>query len=682
MLRFLLVLLSIITLLFVVQLARLQIFTDKYRLNGFSTSIKKEFQIPQRGYILDRYGKMIVASMPTYDITYTKVRMSERFDTLGFCRTVKITKSDFVQKIKEIESDKTKFNALEPAIFYKGLTQEEVAAIEETFFKYEGFEIVKRSERQYLTDGLGNVLGYTSEVNKKEIEKEPEYYVQSDYIGKAGVEKSYEKILRGHKGIQYIQKDKRQRSIGKYKDGKYDEELKGGTDITLTIDLELQEYAEKLLTNKRGAVVAIDPKNGEILVLASSPNYSPSLLTGKFKQQNLNFYLKDSMQKPMFDRATQSMYPPGSTFKLVNALAEMQMGVIDTSTAFSCHGGSYFGGRRVKCHDYGTFKLETAIQNSCNSYFSKSYLKAMKYDSTDIDNSIDKWYEIMTSFGLNNYFHNDLASGTTGLIPNSEYYNRNWGSGKWNGYSILSNGIGQGEILCTPLQMANYTAAIANQGFYFTPHIVKKIGGKPITDTFYTKPKYTLVEKKHFKHVIEGMKRVVTRGTGRRIQTKLFTQAGKTGTSQVPHGQHDHSIFVMFAPVDNPKIAVAVVIENGGSGASIAAPTATLVAEKYLLGEVSRAPMEKSVIARNIMPEYRRNYINEMKKKGWYKPPRLSKEDSIRIDSLKKWELKKREEDQEKKKSEEEDKKKSEFERINAILREEGRKKKTADTAQ
>ena len=663
--------LAAIAAIFVLQLLRLQVFTDNYRLNGINTSVKKEYQIPQRGYIYDRKGKTIVASMPSYQVVYTQAMMGDNFDTLAFCNVVKITKQNFIQRIKKIKNENG-FNAMNSYPFLTDLSQDEVARMGEQFYKFDAFEIVKRAERKYLTTAAGNLLGYINEVNNSEILKDSSYYEPSDFIGKAGVEKSYEAVLRGKKGIHYVQKDRGLRSIGKFKNGKYDVEMESGTDITLTIDLELQEYAEKLLQNKRGAVVALDPNNGEILVLASSPNYNPSSLTGKYKQQNLHLYLNDSMNKPMYDRAVQSAYPPGSTFKLVNALAEMQMQTIDTATAFSCCGGSTFGRRRIKCHDCGTFRLETAIQNSCNSFFAKSYLKTMRKDSTNIENSITEWYNIVKSFGLHSYFNNDLPVGGKGLIPNANYYNRWYKKGKWNALSIISNGIGQGEVLCTPLQMANYTSVIANQGFYYTPHIVKKIGRKSITDTQYINKKIVKVDQKYFQFVINGMKRVITNGTASRMRTKLFTQAGKTGTSQVPHGQKDHSLFVMFAPVDKPKIAIAVVVENGGFGATFAAPIATLVAEKYLTGEVSRKSFETSMMSRSLMGEYRRIYINELKKKGWYVAPKPTKADSLRMDSLKKLELKKLDEEKElekERKKKEEEKKKPE-----AIIREEKRK--------
>jgi len=458
-----------VTIIFIFQLARLQIFTDNYQLNGFNTSVKKIAQIPQRGYIMDRNGKMIVGSTPTYDINYTQVLLPKNFDTISFCKTVHISKQDFIKKIKEVQNTRA-FNPINSYSFIKNLTKDEVAEMEEKFYKYEGFSIQQKSERKYLTNFAGNVLGYINEANQAEIDKEPNYYEPSDLIGKTGIEKSYERFLRGTKGLKYIQKDISLNTVGPYKEGKFDQEMQSGQDLMLTLDIDLQEYAEILLTNKRGAVVAIDPNTGEILCMASAPSVNPNALTGRNKQHNLYAYLNDSIQRPMYDRAVQNAYPPGSTFKTVSALVAQQMGVIDSNTAFSCHFGSNFGKRRIKCHDAGMIKIIPSISHSCNSFYSKAYLKMLQKDSTNIEKSINEWNDIMGSFGLGHFFNNDISVGTKGNIPNSDYYNRWYKKGNWNPYTIISNGIGQGEILTSPMQMANFVTAIANKGF-FTHHI-------------------------------------------------------------------------------------------------------------------------------------------------------------------------------------------------------------------
>jgi penicillin-binding protein 2 len=453
--------------------------------------------------------------------------------------------------------------------------------------------------------------------------------------GMTGVEKSYEKYLRGIKGIKYIQKDRQLRSIGSYKGGEYDQEMQSGKDITLTIDYELQNLAEKLLANKRGGIVALDPNNGEILVMASAPVIDPSLFIGRDKNKHIYALQMDSVNKPMYDRAVQASYPPGSTFKLVNGLVAMQMGVIDEKTTFVCKHGFHYGNRKIGCHCgyfYTPIAMDKAIQKSCNNYFAETYVKILNKYPGNIEKSINEWSELMKSFGVGDFMHNDLAAGSKGNIPDAAYYNRRYGKDKWNIYTIISNSIGQGEILATPLQIANYTAAIANRGFFYTPHIVKAIDGKPITDPNFTKPKNTKIDRKYFDIVNKGMDMVVLTGTGRRIFTQSFSQEGKTGTSQNPHGK-DHSIFVLIAPVDKPKIAIAVVVENGGFGATYAGPIASLIAEKYLTGTIERKAMEESIEKANFQGEYTRQWNEYLRRIGKYIPPNLSQ---AATDSIKK----------------------------------------------
>ncbi len=623
-----------VTAVFIARISYFQLFTEKYKLNAANTSIKAEYQIPLRGYIMDRNGKILVGNTPSYELTFTQSQMEKDFDTIGFCKLVNITKPNFIQIIKNIKANKS-YSKLVPMTFMKGLTNEDLARIQEKIFKYNAFSIVRTPERNYLVHSAGNILGYINEVNEKYIKSDSTYYMPGNLAGMTGVEKSYEKFLRGIKGIKYIQKDRQLRSIGSYKNGAYDQEMHSGRDITLTIDYELQNLAERMLTNKRGGVVAIDPNNGEILVMASSPVIDPSVFIGRDKNKHIYALQMDSMNKPMYDRTSQASYPPGSTFKLVNGLVAMQMGVINDKTTFICRNGFHYGNRKIACHCgyfYTPITIDKAIQKSCNNFFAETYVKILNKYPENIEKSIDEWSNIMKSFGTGEYMNNDLAVGNKGNIPDAAYYNRRYGKDKWNIYTIISNSIGQGEILATPLQIANYTAAIANRGFFYTPHIVKAIDGKPITDPNYTKPKNTKVDRKYFDVINKGMEMVVLSGTGRRIFTQTFSQEGKTGTAQNPHGK-DHSIFVLIAPADKPKIAVAVVVENGGFGATYAGPIASLVAEKYLTGTIERKAMEESIEKANFQGEYARQWVDHLKRIGRYIPPNLGKEksDSIKI---------------------------------------------------
>lgn len=634
-----------LALLFIARISYLQLFTEKYKLNAANTSIKAEYQIPLRGYIMDRNGKILVGNTPSYELTFTQSQMEKNFDTLGFCKLVNISKADFIKKIKSIKSNKKIYNNLVPMTFMKGLTSEDLARIQEKLFKYNAFSIVRTPERNYLVHSAGNILGYINEVNEKYIKSDSSYYMPGNLAGMTGVEKSYEKYLRGVKGIKYIQKDRRLRSIGSYKDGEYDQQMQSGKDITLSIDYDLQNLAEKLLVNKRGGIVALDPNNGEILVMASAPVIDPSVFVGRDKNKHIYSLQMDSMNKPMFDRAAQAAYPPGSTFKLINGLAALQMGVIDEKTTFICKHGFHYGNRKIGCHCgyfYTPIAMDKAIQKSCNNFFAEAYVRILNKYPGNIEKSIDEWSDIVKSFAVGEFMHNDLAVGSRGNIPDANYYNRRYGKDKWNIYTIISNSIGQGEVLATPLQIANYTAVIANRGFFYTPHIVKAIDGKPITDPQFTVPKQVKVEKKYFDIVNKGMSMVVLSGTGHRIFTNTFSQEGKTGTSQNPHGK-DHSIFVLIAPVDKPKIAIAVVVENGGFGATYAGPMASLLAEKYLTGTIERKSMEESIIKSDFSNEYLRQWNDYLKRTGKYVPnnlPQALKDSINKINSNKKLSLK------------------------------------------
>ena len=610
--------LGLIAVIFIARLAYLQLFTDRYALNAANTSIKIEYIIPQRGAIFDRNSKLLVGNQPAYEISYTEALMKPDFDTLGFCKLMNIPKADFNHKMKEIKADKY-FSKFTPMTFMKDLSREDVARIQEIIFKYPAFSVVSRPQRKYEVSTSGNLLGYTNQVNAAYIKKDSLYYLPGDIAGMSGIEKAYEKVLRGEKGMKYIQKDIKLRNIGSYKNGELDKEMISGKDLVLTIDYDLQRMAQEMLVNKRGAIVAIDPNNGEILAMATGPDIDPNLFTGPEKTKNLYRLQMDSMNKPMFDRSIQAAYPPGSTFKLVTALSAMQMGVMTPTTIFPCGGGFNVSGVRIKGHG-GADPLIPSIQVSSNCYFSYAYLAMLNKYPGNPSKGADEWAKIMHSFGLGQFLNNDLAVGSKGLIPDGKFYEKKYGK-NWKPLQAVFNGMGQGEILLTPIQIANFTAAIANRGWYYTPHIVKSIDGKPNPDKRFKVKNQTLVDPKHFEPVIRGMEAVVLRGTGRALKSNDFTQLAKTGTAEVPQGK-DNSIYTMIAPADNPKIVVAAVMEHAGFGATWAGPACTVIAEKYLLGELKREHLYKRLTGASFMAEYNRQWVVHLKKIGRYEPPK------------------------------------------------------------
>lgn len=619
----------IIATAFVARLSYLQLITDRYALNAANTSIKTEYIIPQRGIIFDRNGKILVGNQPSYEISFTQNLMKPDFDTLGFCNLLRINKKEFINKINLLKKDKY-YSKLTPMTFMSDMSREEIARIQEIIFKYPAFSIVERPQRKYEVSTSGNLLGYTNQVSENYIKRDSLYYLPGDIAGITGVERSYEKELRGEKGIKYIQKDIKLRNVGPYKNGILDKEVISGKDLTLTIDYDLQKMAEEMLVNKHGAIVALDPNNGEILVLATGPDVDPNLFTGSEKKKNIYKLSKDTLydNKPTFDRALQAAYPPGSTFKLLTALAAMQMGVIDENTIFPCGRGFYYRGLSVKGHG-GAEPLIPSIQVSSNCYFSYAFINIMNKYPGNPTKGVNEWKEIMESFGLNKFMNNDLAVGAKGRIPSGEFYEKrsHLKSKDWNPLytqnGSIFNGMGQGDVLVTPLQLANYTAAIANKGWYYTPHIVKSIDGKPNPDPRFKNKHMTKVQnKKYYDLVMQGMEAVMLRGTGASLKSNDFTQLAKTGTAQVPQGK-DNSIFTLIAPADKPKIVVVAVMEHAGFGATWAGPACTVIAEKYITGTLKREHLYKKMINASFMGEYKRQ---------WYKEHGKPKED---LDSIK-----------------------------------------------
>lgn len=603
--RYILIILTLLSsIIFIIRLFYLQIIDDKFRDNPLhSATIKTEFDYPQRGLIYDRNGKLLVANQVSYDIMVIP-RELEDLDTLEFCKLLSIDKNYFLKKIEKAK----RYSPRLPSIFLQQLSKNDYAALQEKMFRYKGFYIQKRMLRHYPIQAAANVLGYISEVNEEKAKHNP-YYQQGELIGTQGVEKQYENVLRGTKGVKFLKRNIHNQIIGSYKEGKFDTLSAPGKDLELTIDIELQRYAESLLVNKRGGVVAIEPATGEILALATSPTYDPNLMVGRDRSKNFNKLYYDSINKPLFDRSLQAQYSPGSTFKMVNALVALQEGVIDTNTKVRCYGGYKYGAAAdnfMHCHcgSHGrALKLEQAIFKSCNSYFADSYRKVIEKYPTAAE-GMDNWSQTIKKFGLGKYLGYDLPVGQKGLIPDADFYNRYYPEGRWRASYTISNAIGQGEVLTTPIQLANLTATIANRGYYITPHVVKKIDNRAIENPKYIEKNVTGIDQKYFEIVVEGMNKVFEQhgGTAYYSQVPGISMCGKTGTVEnfilvdgVKTALTDHSIFIAFAPKDEPKIALAVFIENGGFGSRIAAPISSLLIEKYLNHNISNTYREQQI---------------------------------------------------------------------------------------
>lgn len=597
-------LLIITSVLLLLRLFYLQVIDDSFKLKSDNNAIKIKYDYPERGYIYDRYGRLMVANQPSYDIMVTPREMKD-IDTTEFCQLLHITKEDFIKRVEKARV----YSPMLRSVFLPQLNKLEYAAFQEKIRKFPGFEIQKRALRDYQVSCGANVFGFITQVNDAIIKKNP-YYISGDLIGKQGVEESYEKELRGIKGVKYIQKDKYNRDIGSYKNGKYDTIAESGKDITLSIDLDLQKYGEELMINKRGGIVAIEPKTGEILALVSAPSYDPALLVGRQRSKNYTKLYNDSIAKPLYDRGLLAEYTPGSPFKILTGLIALQEGVIDENTSFVCHHGfSYARGRFMKCHDSGISQLHNGIYNSCNTYFASVYMKTLdKFRTPQI--GVDVWSNHLKSFGLGEFMGYDLPTGKRGKRPTSKTYKRMYPNWAWRSTTIISNAIGQGEVLMTPIQLANMMAAVANRGYYYTPHIIKKIKNGTIDKKFTTKH-VTTIDRKYFEPVISGLFDVYNLGTARGLNVEGIDICGKTGTAEnftKINGKRvklqDHSIFVAFAPKDNPKIAIAVFVENGYWGKRWAGPITSLMIEKYIKRKITRKDLEKRMLEGSLQSEY------------------------------------------------------------------------------
>ncbi len=572
-------------------------------------SIQKVFEFPERGYIYDRNDKLIVSNELYYDLMIIP-RDIDLNDSIEVSKLLNIPIQTFNTKFNKSRI----FSNVKPSVFMSGITKNEFALIQEQLWKYGGFFIQKNSKRKYNFKTASNILGYTSEVNSYEVESNP-YYKAGEMIGRQGLEKTYEVKLRGKKGVKYLQKDKFNRIIGSYNNGIYDSSYVPAKNIKLTLDIDLQKYGDSLLKNKFGSIIAIEPKTGEILSIVNSPGYDPSILVGRDRSDNYRKLYLDSIGKPLFERGLQGQYPPGSTFKIINALIGLQENVIDEKTLFSCNGGHFYAKNSfMKCHtnEATSTDLNKAIYTSCNTYFAKTYRGIIEnYETSSI--GLDKWKNYVNSFGFGDFLGYDHPTGRRGFIPNSDYYNR-WYNKSWRAPTTISNSIGQGEVLTTPIQLANFAAIIANKGWYIPPHFIKEIENESL-ELNYIEKRETLIDEKHYDLIIRGMVDVIEKGTAQNSKIKGISFAGKTGTAEnftIINGKRkqltDHSIFIGFAPADDPKIAICVFIENGYWGTRWAAPISSLVAEKYLKGKVERKWLEKYIINGDLTEEYLKPY--------------------------------------------------------------------------
>lgn len=597
-------LIVLVGIIFAARLLYLQVIDPTYRLSAETNSRRMETVYPARGLMYDRNRELIVHNQPSYDL---KIALSElqAFDSVELCEILDIELKTLREGIKAIKKSPRKQR--DP--FIKLLSPETYGRLKEKQYKFPGFYFSERTLRKYRHEIAPHLLGYISEVDSNDIYKD-RYYESGDYIGVNGIEKTYENYLRGSKGRRYRLIDVKGREKGAYKDGKFDSDARSGKDITLTIDSKLQEYAEYLMQNYEGSVVAIEPSSGEVLAIVSAPYYNPSLLVGRVRQQNYRALKRDTLE-PLFNNAIMARYPPGSTFKMVNGLTALQAGVIKPSTKFGCRLGYYARGVSMKCHYHETPRdLIGAIQTSCNAYFASTYKREIDNPGYErVDKAYDAWRNHVVSFGLGKTLGVDLPSENPGFIPKSSYYDRYYRKNYWRAHTIISNAIGQGEILATPMQIANLAAAIANGGYYYTPHVVKKIEGIDTLNNKYLEKHYTTIDSSWFKYIIDGMDKAVNEPGGTAPIAKLndIVLCGKTGTAENPHGE-DHSVFMAFAPKDNPKIAISVYVEYGKWGASYAAPIASLLAEKYLNDTI--APNRKWVETRMLTRRIRLN-LNE-----------------------------------------------------------------------
>lgn len=582
-----------IVVVYIIRLFTLQIMSDDYKKNADSNAFLKKIDYPSRGVITDRNGKLLVFNQPSYDIMVVMNEAKGRLDTLDFCQTLGITREEFDKRMETIK-DRSKnpgYSRFTQQLFISQLSDKDFSIFHEKIFRYPGFYIQRRSIRQYQYPVAAHVLGDVAEVSPADIE-EDDYYQPGDYIGKLGVERKYEKQLRGEKGVQILLRDAHGRIQGSYMNGALDKRPVPGKNLTLGIDYDLQALGERLMEGKIGSIVAIEPTTGEVLCMVSSPNYDPRIMVGRARSKNHRRLSTDPM-KPLLNRSIMGQYPPGSTFKTTQGLTYLSEGIINPSTPFGCSHGFYFRGLHVGCHGHASpLSIVPALSTSCNAFFCWGlyYMIGNRSKYGSVQNAMNTWRDYMVSMGFGYKLGIDLPGEKRGLIPNAEFYDKAY-RGSWNGLTIISISIGQGEVNATPLQIANLGATIANRGYFYVPHVVRKVQGEPL-DTTYTTRHYTKATKKAYDYVVEGMRASVLGGTCRTLAKYDFMACGKTGTAQ--NRGHDHSVFMGFAPMNNPKIAVAVYVENGGWGADYGVPLGGLIMEQYIHGKLSEESKKKA----------------------------------------------------------------------------------------
>lgn len=580
--------------LYIYRLYSLQLGDNEYKINAESNAFLKRTLYPARGVIYDRNGELIVFNQPAYDLMLIPKDV-EAFDTIALCNALGITVEQLRGKWSEMKDPRKNpgYSAYTAQKLISHLSQEDYGRLQEKMYLFPGFYIQKRTIRQYNHNVAANVLGNIREVSATDLEKD-DYYRSGDYTGDLGVEKSYEKYLRGVKGEEILMKDALGRVKGKYENGKYDIAPQSGRNLTLAIDIKLQEYGEQLMQGKNGAIVCIEPSTGEILALVTGPSYDPAMLLGRERGKNYARLTKDP-RKPLFDRALQAAYPPGSTFKPTQAMIFLQEGVINASTPFPCSRG-YHNGLTVGCHPHGSpITVKPALQTSCNAFFCWGFKYMIDKPGTKATDQLTKWKNYLVEMGYGYKLGVDLPAESRGFIPNAEYYSDAY-NGCWSANTVISVSIGQGEVLATPIQIANLAATIANRGYYYTPHVVKEIQDTVLPEQYLTRHT-PHIEKRWYETVAEGMRMAVLGGTCSKANLPGIEVCGKTGTAQNPHGP-DHSAFMGFAPYHNPQIAVAVYVENAGFGAAFGVPIGSLMIEKYLNGKISaaRKPLEEKML--------------------------------------------------------------------------------------
>ena len=590
---------TLIVVIYIIRLFTLQITSDDYKKSADSNAFLKKVEFPSRGVISDRNGKLLVYNQPSYDIMVVMNDANGRLDTLDFCQALGISKEEFDRRMATIKDRNRNpgYSRFTQQLFMSQLSDKDFSIFQEKMYRFPGFYVQKRSVRQYQYNMGAHILGDVAEVSPADIE-EDDYYQPGDYIGKLGVERSYEKQLRGEKGMQILLRDAHGRIQGRYQNGAFDKRPIPGKNLTLSIDYELQALGERLMEGKIGSIVAIEPSTGEVLCMVSSPSYDPRLMVGRERSKNHKILSQD-VWKPLLNRSIMGLYPPGSTFKTSQGLTFLSEGIITPSTPYPCGHGFNFKGLHVGCHGHASpLPLVPALSTSCNGFFCWGLYHMIntnisKYGS--VQNAMNTWRDYMVSMGFGYKLGIDLPGEKRGLIPNAQFYDKAY-KGSWNGLTVISIAIGQGEVLLTPLQIANLGATIANRGYYYVPHVVRKVQGEAL-DTTFTRRHFTKANREAYEYIVKGMRSSALGGTCKELSRHSFVPCGKTGTAQ--NRGHDHSVFMGFAPMDNPKIAVAVYVENGGWGATYGVPIGGLIMEQFINGKLSPASETKAQTIQN-----------------------------------------------------------------------------------